>query len=51
MGKTKSKIKKKKCRLQQKTVANGTANKKVLGNDLGSLIINEANGYAAHFDK
>lgn len=51
MGKTKSKVKKKKRRLQVKAKANGTANKKVLDNDLKSLIMDEANGHAAHFDK
>ena len=51
MGKTKSKVKKKKRRLQEKAKANGTANRKVLGNDLKSLIIDESNDYAAHFDK
>ena len=51
LGKTKSKVKKKKRRLQEKAKANGTANRKVLGNDLESLIMDEANGYAAHFDK
>lgn len=51
LGKTKSKVKKKKRRLQEKAEANGTANRKVLGNDLKSLIMDEANGHAAHFDK
>jgi hypothetical protein len=30
---------------------NGTANRKVLGNNLKSLIIDEANEYVSHFDK
>ncbi|MDV7711311.1 hypothetical protein PSH12_01665 [Enterococcus casseliflavus] len=51
MGKTKSKAKKKKRRFQEKAKANGTANWIVFGNDLKSLIMDEANGHAAHFYK
>ncbi len=51
MGKTKSKIKKKKRRLQQKAVANGTENKKVLGNILRSMVIDEVHECGPYFDK
>ncbi|QQU18188.1 hypothetical protein I6I79_00585 [Enterococcus casseliflavus] len=51
MGKTKSKIKKKKRKLLEKAKANGTINKKVLGKTLKSLIIDEEHQYASHFDK
>lgn len=51
LGKTKSKVKKKKRRLQEKAKANGTANKKVLGNNFKSLIIDEVLRNGSHFDK
>lgn len=51
LGKTKSKAKKKKRRFQEKAKANGKANWIVFGNDLKSLIMDEANGHAAHFYK
>lgn len=51
LGKTKSKVKKKKRRLQEKAKANGTANKKVLGNNSKSLIIDEVHQNGLHFDK
>jgi hypothetical protein len=51
LGKTKSKVKKKKRRLKEMAVQNGTANKKVLGNNLKNMIIDEANEHVSHFDK
>lgn len=51
MGKTKSKVKKKKRKLLEKAKANGTLNKKVLGKTLKSLIIDEEYQHGSHFDK
>jgi len=51
LGKTKSKVKKKKRKLLEKAKANGTLNKKVLGKTLKSLIIDEEYQHGSHFDK
>ena len=51
MPKKKSKVKKKKRKLLEKTKANGTINKIVLGKTLKRLIIDEEHQHGSHFDK
>lgn len=51
IGKDEIKDQKKKRRLQQKAVANGTENKKVLGNILRSMVIDEVHECGPYFDK
>ena len=49
MPKKKSKVKKKKRKLLEKSKANGTLNKRVLGKTLKNLIIDEENKKATTF--